>query len=138
MLAVGVVGASFLGYNQDSRIDQELKAKDPALYAKVVGDTKTSVFGTYQALDESKVAALDPGVKDKKDQVQKNLIEEIGFDAKKNALATVAILPCIMFACYLGLIFYFQAKGGYKAKELITDKEEQLLMTGGATGPAEY
>ncbi len=137
MLAVGVVGTSFLGYNQDSRIDQGLKAKDPALYAKVVGDTKTSVFGSYQALDEAKVAALDPGVADKKDQVQKNLIEEIGFDAKKNALATVAILPCIMFASYLALILYFRSKGGYKPQMIISDKEEELLMTGGAMGPAD-
>ena len=43
-----------------------------------------------------------------------------------------------MLACYLGLVLYFQTKGGYKPQILISEKEEELLMTGGAVGPAEY
>jgi MFS family permease len=130
MLAVGVVGASFLGYNQDSRIDQQLEAKDPALYASVVGSEKVSVFGTYKALDEKKVDEL-PAEK-------KAMIKEIEGGAKKNALMTVAILPVIMFVCYLLLIFYFKAKGGYKPQIIISDKEEGMLMSGGSAGPADF
>ncbi len=37
---------------------------------------------------------------------------------KQKVLAKFAILPFIMFLCYLGLIFYFKSKGGYKAVEL--------------------
>jgi len=33
-------------------------------------------------------------------------------------MASVAILPLIMAGCYLALIIYFKAKGGYKAVEL--------------------
>lgn len=130
MLAVGVVGASFLGYNQDSRIDQQLEARAPALHAKVVDQPKVSVFGTYQPLDEAKVESLP--------QDQRDLIKDIETAAKKNALATVAILPCIMLVCYVSLLLYFKAKGGYRAKELISDREEALLMSGGAEGPDEY
>ena len=124
MLAVGVIGASFLGYNQDSRIDQQLQASDPALYAQVIGPDKTSVFGEYRSLDEKKVEALP--------EAQNATIKGIDAAAKKNALKTVAILPCIMFACYAALLLYFKAKGGYKPQMLITEKEEALLMTGGA------
>jgi hypothetical protein len=52
-------------------------------------------------------------------------------------LTTVAIFPCIMLVCYLALIVYFKSQGGYKAKMLISESEEELLMTGGAVGPAE-
>ena len=130
MLAVGVVGASFLGYNQDSRIDRKLQEADPALHAKVIGEPKTSVFGTYRSVDDKKKDALPA------DQQAK--ITSIDVAAKKNALATVAILPCIMFACYAALILYFKAKGGYKPQILITEKEEALLMAGGAPAPDGY
>ena len=45
-------------------------------------------------------------------------------EAKENAMATVAILPLIMAAVYLGLILYFKAHGGYKAIDLMTEGEE--------------
>jgi len=124
MLAVGVIGASFLGYNQDSRIDRQLATDDPALHAKVIGEPKVSVFGTYRSVDDKKKDALPA------DQQAK--INTIDASAKKNALATVAILPCIMFAAYAALILYFKSKGGYKPQTLISEKEEELLMTGGA------
>lgn len=130
MLAVGVVGASFLGYNQDSRIDQQLDKENPALFKSVVGETKVSVFGSYRALDEKKVDALPAD--------QKDVIKGIEAGAKKNALMTVAILPVLMFVCYLALIFYFRSKGGYKPQMIISDKEEALLMSGGAMGPADF
>jgi MFS family permease len=129
MLAVGVIGASFLGYNQDSRIDEQLEKKDPALYAQVIGAEKVSVFGSYKALDEKKVDELPAD--------KKELIKEIDGGAKKNALMTVAVLPVLMFVCYLALILYFKAKGGYKPQIIISEKEEALLMTGGAMGPAD-
>jgi len=43
--------------------------------------------------------------------------------AKRNAMATIALLPLIMAGCYLGLILYFRAKGGYKAIELTANGE---------------
>ena len=40
-------------------------------------------------------------------------------DAQRNAMATIAILPLIMAVCYLGLILYFRAHGGYKPIDLM-------------------
>ena len=42
-------------------------------------------------------------------------------EAKKAALLTVTIFPIIMLICYVALIFYFRAKGGYKAEVLTED-----------------
>ncbi len=44
--------------------------------------------------------------------------------AKETAMASVAILPLIMAVCYLGLIFYFKSKGGYKAIDITADGKE--------------
>jgi hypothetical protein len=113
MLSVGIVGAAFLGNIQDKEMDQALYAKDSALHSKVVMAEKTSVFGTYRPLDQETVANLSAG--------EKNVIAEISAAAKKNALATVAIFPAIMLVCYIILILYFKAKGGYKAEELTVE-----------------
>jgi hypothetical protein len=129
MLAVGVIGAALLGNIQDKEAGRELKVQDPAIYAAVVDAPKTSVFGKYQPLDQKKIEGLP--------EKQKGVIESIQGLAKKRALATVAIFPCIMFVCYLALILYFKSQGGYKPKMLISEKEEELLMMGGVAGPAE-
>lgn len=110
MLGVGVVGAAFLGNIQDREIGQQLRAQDPAVYASVVGPPKTSVVGTYRSLDSEKVGALPASGRD--------LVDQITAAAKKNALATVAVLPVGMLVFYLGLIVYFRARGGYRAEEI--------------------
>ncbi|MFC1736446.1 sugar MFS transporter [Candidatus Hydrogenedentota bacterium] len=45
-------------------------------------------------------------------------LAEAGTEAKQNAMATVALLPLIMAASYLGLIIYFKRRGGYKIVEI--------------------
>ncbi|MBX6313180.1 MAG: MFS transporter [Isosphaeraceae bacterium] len=130
MLAVGVIGAALLGNIQDKTVDQKLAATDPQLHQQVVDGEKLSVFGTYRPIDPKRVEALPAA--------QQKQVAAIQETAKKDALMTVAIFPCIMFACYLGLLLYFQAKGGYQPQTLITEKEEELLMTGGAVGPDEF
>ncbi len=129
MLAVGVIGSPLLGNLQDSRLDKRLESNHPALYAQVVGQPTKSVFGEYRPLEEAKVKALP--------EDQRELITTIQAEEKKNALLTVAIFPCVMFACYVALIFYFKSKGGYKAEMLVTERQEELMMTGGTVGPAE-
>jgi MFS family permease len=130
MLSVGVLGAPFLGFIQDSKIDRDLIAKNPSLYERLVDPTeKTSVYGNYKALDPAKVAKLEG---DEKAEVV--AIEDA---AKRNVLLTVAAFPCVMLVCYLGLVLYFRSKGGYKPQIIISEKEEEMLMTGGAVGPAD-
>jgi len=115
MLCVGVIGAPFLGMIQDKKVDQLLMRENPAIYQKVVGGEKTSVFGKYRAVDQNKTSLLNSN--------EKNIITSITATAKKNALMTVAIFPAIMLLSYLILIFYFSRKGGYEAVELEVKRE---------------
>jgi len=119
MLAVGVIGTALLGNIQDKEAGHELKVKDPALHAKVVDASKSSIFGTYEPLNQKKIDELP--------EEDKASIETIQNLARKNALTTVAIFPCIMLVCYLALILYFQARGGYKAEVLKKEPDEALL-----------
>ena len=115
MLSVGVIGAVFLGNIQDRQIDRELLAQHPALHTQVVAPEKASIFGKYQPVDKERVAALSEG--------EQKIVADTTATAKKNALMTVAIFPAIMLVCYLILILYFRAKGGYKPVELIAQRE---------------
>jgi len=48
----------------------------------------------------------------------RTLLDHITTEAKRDAMSSVSILPLIMAFCYLGLILYFRAKGGYAAIDL--------------------
>jgi hypothetical protein len=129
MLAVGVLGAPFQGFIQDRRVDEEL-APNKVVYEQVISPVKQSVFGEYRSVDPKKVEALA--------EAPKAEVTAIQDAAKRNVLVVTAYFPCVMLVCYLGLVLYFRSKGGYKPVMIISDKEEELLMTGGATGPVEF
>ena len=60
MLGVGILGSQLLGFWQDTAIDRNLKAKDQAVYEKVMKEEDNqSIFGAYKALDHGKVNALN-------------------------------------------------------------------------------
>ncbi len=130
MLAVGVLGAPFQGFIQDTKVDRDLASKDKSVYEQVIQAPKESVFGEYRSVDLKKVEALP--------EAAKADVTSIQDAAKRNVLVTTAIFPCVMLVCYLGLVGYFRARGGYKPQIIIGEKEEALLMTGGAQGPADY
>ena len=129
MLSVGVVGTVFLGNIQDKATDRSLLEQRPELHASVVGDENVSVFGTYRPLDQEKVKQQSA-----EDQT---FITGLIRDAKKGALSTVAIFPCIMFVGYMILILYFKSKGGYRAEVLTGHDAADKKSTGGAQGPAD-
>ena len=115
MLSVGIIGATFLGNIQDKQIDKTLSAANPELHAQVVAGEKMSVFGKYQPLNQKKVDELP--------EQDQTIITDVTKLAKQNALMVVAIFPTIMLICYLILILYFRAKGGYKPVDLETQTE---------------
>jgi MFS family permease len=121
MLAVGIVGAPFLGYVQDiSNVD--LLAQTDGLttsYEDYVAQ-KSGLFGEYQALDVDSVADAPPE--------DASIISTVQLEGQKDALQTVAIFPAIMLLCYLGLIFYFKSKGGYKPVDL-TEEDRRSTPT---------
>lgn len=103
MLGVGIVGAVFLGYIQDSSVAQQLVETKPAVHEQVV-ESRQWLFGSYDAVVPDKVTP----------EVAADVAAATD-TAKQTALATVAIFPLILLVCYLLLIFRFRSKGGYKA-----------------------
>ena len=55
----------------------------------------------------------------------------------KKALTWTAAVPAVMALCYLFLIFYFLAIGGYKAEVLVGHAAEDEKFTGGTVGAGE-
>lgn len=128
MLGVGVVGAVFLGYIQDRSVAANLQSTQPGIYARV-SEAKESVFGKYEAVNLEKVKELT-----KADQAEVKSAEAA---AKKSALSTVAIFPCIMLVCYLAMLVYFKSIGGYKADVLAGHAAQDDKFTGGLVAPGE-
>ncbi len=114
MLAVGTFGSPILGYIQDSTIQKQMASYDQQnstdLSGTYVIDDKTSIIGKYRSINVDRLSSAS--------EDDKGVITEIQNNSKKIALARAAILPLIMLISYLGLIFYFRSKGGYKPVEL--------------------
>jgi MFS family permease len=118
MIAVGVLGAPFLGAVVDQNLDTALKTSNPAIHAQVAEtprsfplirglDSGLTSVGPYQPLDKNKLAALPEADKVPTDATLAT--------TRQHSLAEFAILPIIMAVCYLLLFVYFQSQGGYKA-----------------------
>jgi len=111
MIAAGVIGAGILGFIQDKSVDQKITTYDQthqtAIHRTYVTEQKTSFFGDYKALDQTKLATADVD--------QQRTVTTIRDAAKKEALRYIVIFPLIMFVSFVLLILYFRSKGGYKA-----------------------
>jgi len=87
---------------------------------RVAGDTETKSHQTMDQALEAQGVFVDadefPSV-----NADKELIDGVTAEAKKNAMATIAILPLVMALCYLGLIVYFKARGGYRPVDLMAE-----------------
>ena len=117
MLAVGILGAPFLGYMQESTTTHQLQAANPALYQQVKMEPSPKyLLGTYEAIDPVKSAA----VTDAKAQADLQAATTAG---KFSALGKMAMFPLFTLACYLALIVYFKSRGGYKPVQLTSAGE---------------
>ena len=106
MISVGVLGNPLLGTIQDHFLDKTLAAENSALHEKIAAPAQSKYGLTYQPRDQSKIAGL---AADEKAQV-----EQVQTANNQATLAKVAVLPAIMFFCYVGLLFYFRSRGGYR------------------------
>jgi MFS family permease len=66
------------------------------------------------------------------------VIEPARLFGAKQALAWTAAVPATLALCYLLLLLYFKAIGGYKAEVLVGHKAIDEEFTGGVEGPAEF
>jgi MFS family permease len=114
MLAVGILGAPFIGYLQESTATKELQAKNPTVYATVT--TKQSwvlspILGDYTAIDPEKKASIQT-------PDGKEALKAAETASQFAALRKMALFPGFMLVCYLTLLAYFKSKGGYAAVHL--------------------
>jgi len=110
MIAAGVIGAGILGFIQDKSVDQKISAYDQAhqtaIHSTYVTEQKTSFFGDYKALDQTKLSTANAG--------EQLTVTNIRDTAKKEALRYIVFFPLIMLVSFLLLLLYFRSKGGYK------------------------
>ncbi len=120
MLAVGILGAPFLGYMQETSITQQLRASNPAIYEQVTVK-KEYLLGKYEAVDPVKSAAIT----DAKAQADLQAADTSG---KFSALGKMAMFPAFTFVCYLALMLYFKSRGGYRAVQLGVAESKPTAM----------
>jgi MFS family permease len=110
MLAVGILGAPFIGYLQESSATKQLESANPALYQNVTVE-KNYLLGAYKAIDPVKAAAVT-------DNTSNDQIKTATTTCHFSALGKMALFPIFTLACYLMLIVYFKSRGGYRAVRL--------------------
>ena len=110
MLAVGILGGPVIGKMTKILIKLSVEeATSSETYNKISNDS-TYFLGDYTAVDASKIGNLS-----EEEQIKVQASIQTG---KQGSLASVAIFPVFMLACYLALIFYFRGRGGYKPVEI--------------------
>jgi len=111
MIGVGIVGAVYLGYIQDTEIDRKIMEydndKNTALHSEYVTIEKKSIFGKYLSLDSEKLSTAP--------EEDQQTVNGVQLKAQKSALKMVAVLPVVMLICFIFLFFYFRSRGGYKS-----------------------
>lgn len=110
MLAVGILGFPFIGYLQETTATHQLAKEAPAIYQSVTMD-KDYLLGAYKAIDPVKAAAVTS-------TEGKTALKAASTAGQFNALGKMAAFPAFMLVCYLGLMFYFKSKGGYKSVDI--------------------
>ena len=106
MLAVGILGAPFIGYLQESSATRQLAQANPALYQQVTVESHY-LLGAYQAIDPDKAAAVTA-------DADKQALAAATTTGQFNALGRMALFPVVMLGGYLVLLLHFKSKGGYR------------------------
>jgi MFS family permease len=110
MISVGILGGPFLGTLQDASLDQNLLRINPALHTAVAEPFRKEFGFKFQPLDKLKMNSLSTA--------NKGQLEEIVAETNQAALAEIAILPSIMFVCFVGLGVFLWRRGGCREIEL--------------------
>ena len=165
MIAAGLLGAPGLGYQQDRFAGNYLDNADHATFERFKSSEPKQPFpGVPEAtgLDNAKIGVVnDDGKKlaqDLKDTPDdknlqklekwwstaeatatedKALVNEARVHGGKATLTWTALIPATMAICYLLLIIYFRARGGYVAEVLVGHGAKDEEFTGGTMGPGE-
>lgn len=133
MISVGTIGNPAIGAVQDTVLVAEIRAADPVLAERLVV-TRPGLFGESFAVDPAErarlaeeLAASEAGVRSGSVSTdgagelsrQAALLAALDSRTKQATLGRIALLPVMMLVCYLALIVYFRAAGGYRAERLL-------------------
>jgi hypothetical protein len=133
MISVGTIGNPAIGAVQDTVLVAEIRAADPALAGRLVV-TRPGLFGESLAVDPAERARLAEELAASEARVgsgsvptdgagelsrQAALLAALDSSTKQATLGRIALLPVIMLVCYVALIAYFRAAGGYRAERLL-------------------
>ena len=116
MLSVGILGSPFIGFLQESSVASVVKEELPAVYEEVHTESDF-LLGSYAALDNAAIVSLSEETQDE--------VSAIRDRETQGALAKMTMFPAFMLLCYIGLIFYFKSKGGYKP--IVIDQDAHSL-----------
>jgi MFS family permease len=129
MMSAGLIGSPGLGYAKDRFAGEELAKANAAVYEqyKNTQPSQWLVFKEVHGLDAAKVAALSTNNAPEKDVVLK-----ANMDGDRRTLKADSTIPVVMAIIYLGMIFYFKARGGYKPVHIVetpapTEKTEAVV-----------
>ena len=124
MLAVGTLGFPYIGTLKEAKSIESVQA-NAAIVETVPGLVKDGEFQAkdqkkiyeiikYSAFSDVKVDDLIKELPDKEKEEIKDKIKVTKNGSGQKALADMAYSPLFMLICYLGLLFHFKSKGGYK------------------------
>jgi hypothetical protein len=127
MISAGLLGGPIIGYKQDYAAAEQLKQADAALYAQVKSEKPKELYvlPPIETLDADKVGAIKATVKNAEKENRKESLpaekikhaeelEKAAIVGGQKALLWTAVVPAAMAICYLLLLLYFKATGGYK------------------------
>ena len=128
MLAVGTLGTAYIGALQTKTQQDALVASAkvseavPGLIAdgKVTALKEKAVYEIikYDTVDDTKVKEMIAGLPEANQEPATKLVKEVRDSGNQMALGSMIIFPIIMLIGFLGILFYFRSKGGYKPIEI--------------------
>lgn len=110
MIAVGVLGAPFLGALQDKSLDAAVETEAAAIHERVAKPEERHFLMSFHPLDKQRIAALPP------DEIEH--VHRIRSRTNQATLAKFAVLPLIMAVAYAILLMHFARQGGYRPVQL--------------------
>lgn len=136
MMSAGMIGGPGLGYAKDRFASAELEQHHPLVYADYkVGEPKRWLFyREVNAIDGKKLGEVLAKLNAAREDLAKagqhaqsaltrlspneRAVYAASIQGDRKTLRADAVIPLIMAVVYLGLLFYFRARGGYQTVRL--------------------
>jgi MFS family permease len=128
MLAVGTLGTTYIGVLQTQAqreaivSNDELQQEVPGLVenGQVVPLEDKTIYEvlSYKSISDSQLNAIIDRLPSGQRAQASEFVARVRSESNQLALRDMAVFPAFMLVCYLVLILYFRAQGGYKAVHL--------------------